>query len=180
MMQVRRATSGDAEFIAETYRPFVEDGWASFEQDVPSPDEMAARIDSAGEFYPWLIAMENERPLAYAYASPHRTRAAYVSSVDTTIYCAADTRRKGVGKQLYGALCDILTRQGYVMAFAGIALPNPASLALHKSVGFELVGTYPNVGYKHGAWRDTQWWARPLAEPANPPGPILRVSQVFS
>ena len=66
------------------------------------------------------------------------------------------------------------------MAFAGIALPNPASLALHKSVGFELVGTYPNVGYKHGAWRDTQWWARPLAEPANPPVPILRVSQVFS
>ena len=66
------------------------------------------------------------------------------------------------------------------MAFAGIALPNSGSQALHRSLGFELIGTYPNVGYKHGAWRDTEWWGKPLAPPSDPPAAIRRVSDVFS
>lgn len=178
-MKIRRARLSDAAFIAETYRPFVEESWASFEQTAPGADEIAARIDTAGELYPWLIAEQDGRAMAYAYASPHRSRAAYVSSVDPTIYCAEGMRGKGVGKRLYEALFEVLTKQGYVMAFAGIALPNAASIALHKSVGFELVGTYPNVGYKRGAWRDTQWWGRPLAKPQDPPAAILPLSEVY-
>jgi len=177
-MKVRRANCSDAPFIAETYRPFVAESWASFEQKVPDADEIAARIDTAGALYPWLIAEQDGRAMAYAYASPHRSRAAYVSSVDTTIYCAEGMRGKGVGKGLYEALIELLTKQHYVMAFAGIALPNAASIALHQSVGFELIGTYPNVGYKHGAWRDTQWWGRPLAKPQDPPAQILPLSEL--
>lgn len=176
-MQIRRATSSDAAFIAETYRPFVEDHWASFERTAPDADEIANRIAAAGDLYPWLLA-EDETPLAYAYASPHRTRAAYVSSVDVTIYCAPSARGKGVGSTLYDALFKTLTRQNYVMAFAGIALPNEASIAIHKAMGFDLVGTYSNVGYKHGAWRDTQWWARPLAAPVDPPTRILPLTEI--
>ena len=178
-MKIRRATSSDAEFIADTYRPFVEDHWASFELRAPSADEIAARIEAAGDLYPWLIA-EDETPLAYAYASPHRTRAAYNRSVDTAIYCVEAARGRGVGKAIYAALFDVLSRQNYVMAFAGIAMPNEASLALHRSVGFALIGTYPNVGYTHGAWRDTQWWSRPLATPQDPPAPIRPVSEVMA
>ena len=177
MTRIRCARPSDAPFIAATYRPFVEESWASFEQTAPSVEEVAARITAAGDLYPWLIA-EQERPLAYAYASPHRARAAYVSSVDTTIYCADGARGKGVGKALYNALLELLTRQGYVMAFAGIALPNEASIGLHKSVGFELIGTYPKVGYKHGAWRDTQWWGRALAAPVTPPEPVVPLSDI--
>lgn len=179
MVRIRRATPTDAAFIAETYRPFVEDGFASFEMAAPDADEIARRIDAAADLYPWLIA-EDTAPLAYAYASQHRTRAAYVTSVDTAIYCAPDARGKGVGKALYRALLDLLTRQSYVMAFAGIVVPNEASIALHRGVGFELVGTYPNVGHKQGAWRDTQWWGRSLAEPQDPPARLRSVSEVFS
>ena len=177
MIAIRCATAADAHFIADTYRPFVADHWAPFERVPPDAAEIAARIAAAGDLYPWLIA-EDDAPLAYAYASPHRSRAAYVSSVDTTVYCAPQARGNGVGKKLYLTLCDILTRQNYIMAFGGIALPSEASIALHKSVGFELVGTYPNVGYKHGAWRDTQWWGKPLAAPTQPPSPILPLSSI--
>ena len=179
MTHIRRARLSDTPFIAATYRTFVESHWASFEQVAPTANEIAARIDAAGDRYPWLVA-EQDQPLAYAYASPHRTRAAYVSSVDTTIYCAEDARGKGIGRALYNALIAPLSKPGYVTAFAGIALPNPASISLHKAVGFALIGTYPKVGYKHGAWRDTQWWGRALSDPRDPPAPILPVSQVFA
>lgn len=179
MVTIRRATPKDAAFIAETYRPFVEDGFASFENIAPDANEIARRMAAAADLYPWLIA-EDTAPLAYAYASQHRTRAAYVTSVDTAIYCAPDARGKGVGKSLYRALLDLLTRQNYVMAFAGIVVPNEASIALHRAVGFELVGTYPNVGYKQGAWRETQWWGRRLADPQDPPAKQLPVADVFS
>ena len=178
MVQIRRAVLDDAEFIASTYRPFVEGHWASFELTPPSAETIGARMDAAGDQYPWLIA-EDTNPLAYAYASPHRSRAAYQTSVDTAIYCAAAARGKGVGKALYKKLIAVLTAQNYVMAFGGIAMPNEASIGLHRSVGFELVGTYKKVGYKDGAWRDTTWWAIPLADPQTPPAPIQPVSAVF-
>ncbi|MHA7899363.1 MAG: GNAT family N-acetyltransferase [Henriciella sp.] len=178
MIKIRRAHSGDAAFIAETYRPFVEDGWTSFELTAPSARDIAARIDAAADRYPWLIA-EDGAPLAYAYASAHRTRQAYQTSVDTAIYCAEEARGKGVSKQLYLRLFEVLSWQNFIMAFAGIALPNPASIGLHRAVGFERIGAYPNVGYKHGAWRTTEWWGKSLAVPTDPPAGLRRVSEVF-
>lgn len=178
MIPIRRARPEDADFIANTYRPFVEDHWTSFETEPPSPATIAQRLLKAGDQHPWLIA-EDTVPLAYAYASPHRTRAAYQTSVDTAIYCAENARGKGVGKSLYRTLLEILTAQNYVMAFGGIAMPNEASVGLHRAVGFDLIGTYPDVGYKHGAWRDTTWWVKRLAEPVSPPAAIKPVSAVF-
>ena len=179
MIEIRRARADDADFIAATCRPFVEDHWASFETVAPSPAVIAERLSNAGDQYPWLLA-EDSDPLAYAYASPHRSRAAYQTSVDTAIYCAASARGKGVGKRLYRKLLETLTAQNFVMAFGGIAMPNDAFVGLHKAVGFELIGTYPDVGYKHGAWRDTTWWSKRLAPPVLPPAPIKPVSEVFN
>ncbi|MDJ0919691.1 MAG: GNAT family N-acetyltransferase [Henriciella sp.] len=178
MIQIRPANIGDAEFIADVYRPFVAGGWTSFETEPPTSAVIAERIKSAGDLYPWLIAERDNTPAAYAYASAHRSRAAYQTSVDTAIYCAPSARGKGVAKHLYGALLDLLTRQNFVMAFAGIALPNDASVGLHRSAGFELIGTYPNVGFKAGAWRSTQWWARPLAVPQTPPARIRPLQEI--
>ncbi|MEL6724781.1 MAG: N-acetyltransferase family protein [Pseudomonadota bacterium] len=178
MVTIRRANPGDAVFIAETYRPFVDAHYVSFELTAPNADEIARRIEAAGNLYPWLIA-EDDQPLAYAYASPHRTRPAYLTSVDVAIYAAENARGQGVSKRLYARLFEILTAQNYVMAFAGIVTPNDASIGVHKSLGFELVGTYPNVGFKDGAWRDTTWWGKRLAEPTTPPAKIRPVSDVI-
>jgi len=178
MVQFRRALASDAHFMEKTYRPFVEDGWASFEYVAPDEAEIRNRLKAAGDIYPWLIA-EDSAPVAYAYASTHRSRQAYETSVDTTIYCAPSSRGKGIGTALYRMLLETLTRQNFVMAFAGIALPNDGSLALHEKLGFERIGTYPNVGYKAGQWRSTEWWAKPLADPATPPNPIYPVSEIL-
>jgi phosphinothricin acetyltransferase len=133
---------------------------------------MARRIVAAGERYPWL-AFEQDGTLAgYAYASAHRSRAAYRWSVDVSVYVDATVRRSGIGSRLYAKLFEILAAQGFHSAFAGVTLPNDASLALHLRAGFSVVGTYHAAGFKFGAWRDTRWFERRLvpsdAEPAEP------------
>lgn len=113
-----------------------------------------------------------ERVVGYAYASQHRSRLAYRWSVDVSVYVVEGVRRGGVATGLYTALFDVLRAQGFVNAYAGTALPNPASVGFHDAMGFESVGTYEEVGYKHGAWRDVQWWVKRLAardaDPAEP------------
>lgn len=177
--QVRRATPGDSAAISDIYRPWVEDHWASFEQTAPDTGEIARRIAAAGEAYPWLAAVSPDGSiLGYGYASPHRARASYRTSVDVAIYLAAAAQGQGLGRRLYATLLDLLTRQNFVTAFGGIALPNPASLALHRAMGFTEMARYTNVGFKHGCWRDTVWMQRPLATPQTPPAPLLPVPDI--
>ena len=111
-------------------------------------------------------------------ASSHRTRAAYQWSVDVSVYVHERARRRGVGRALYGALFGILRQQGFYSAYAGIALPNPASVRLHESMGFQPVGVYRSVGYKLGAWRDVGWWHLALRPAIEPPAPLLSVRRV--
>jgi phosphinothricin acetyltransferase len=91
------------------------------------------------------------------------------------VYIRADSRGRGAGKALYTELFRQLVSLGYHRAFAGVALPNPASVALHESIGFKSLGVYKNVGFKFGAWRDVGWWQRdlqpPEALPEKPPSP---------
>jgi phosphinothricin acetyltransferase len=103
---------------------------------------------------PWLAFDSDGAVLGFAYASPHRARAAYRWSVDSSVYVRSGTRHRGIAKALYGALFELLRRQGYVNVYAGITLPNPASVRLHESTGFSLVGTYARVGFKFGRWHD--------------------------
>ena len=102
----------------------------------------------------------------YAYAGEHRERLAYQWSVDVSCYVHPRARGRGIGKALYHALLRVLRAQGFCNAFAGIALPNEASVALHESVGFTPLGRYRNVGFKLGAWRDSGWWQCAFGEPA--------------
>lgn len=97
----------------------------------------------------------------YAYGSPHRTRAAYASSCDVAVYVHPAHARCGIGRALYGDLLACLAER-YHAAFAGIALPNDASIALHEAMGFTSVGIYREVGRKLGGWRDVGWWQRLL------------------
>ena len=134
---------------------------------------MSERMLNTTEKYPWIVTRRGEKVLAYAYASQHRSRAAYQWSVDAGIYVLASERRSGLGRNLYKALFHVLRLQGFYNAYAGIALPNLASVALHESVGFQPLGVYKHVGFKLGAWRDVGWWQLALQEPAgNPIAPI--------
>jgi L-amino acid N-acyltransferase YncA len=144
---VRAAVLTDAAAIAAIYAPHVEKGVVSFEVQVPSASEMATRIQEITTMFPWLVAERASEILGYAYASKHRERPAYQWSADVTVYVAAAAQRQGVGRQLYGQLLAILRRQGFRMAYAGITLPNPASVGLHEAMGFTPLGVFRNVGF---------------------------------
>jgi phosphinothricin acetyltransferase len=171
---VRFAAPDDAAGIAEIYSPFcAADSAVSFEIIPPTVTEMRQRICKTLERFPWLVCERENVIAGYVYAGPHRERAAYQWSVEASAYIHPAHRRAGVARALYTALFALLRAQGYVTAFAGITLPNPASVALHEQMGFEPVGVYKGVGFKCGCWQDVGWWRLLLRPPPPQPSPPM-------
>jgi L-amino acid N-acyltransferase YncA len=139
----------------------VTDSWISFELEAPDAAEMTRRIGEYSASHAWLVAEVDGALAGYAYGSPHRSRAAYASSCDVAVYVDPALSRRGIGRTLYAVLLPLLARQ-YHAAFAGIALPNDASIGLHEAMGFTPVGIYREAGWKMGGWRDVGWWQRLL------------------
>jgi L-amino acid N-acyltransferase YncA len=163
----------DAGAIAAIYRPAVERSIATFEEVAPDATEMARRVRAVLARTPWLVMDDGSEAVGYAYAAAHRERPGYRWSVDISVYVAEGLHGRGTGRRLYGELISILRRQRFVNAFAGIALPNPASVALHEGIGMERIGVYERVGFKFGAWHDVAWYGMRLADPqGTPPEPI--------
>ena len=163
-MKVRRVTAADAAAIASIYAPYVTASIVSFETEAPDTEEMAGRIAAAGDLYPWLVACgEDGALLGYAYACAFRTRPAYRFTVETSVYVANATHRRGVGTLLYRSLLPVLEAQGFAQAIAAITLPNEASVRLHERLGFVQIGTYERVGFKFREWRSVGLWQRGLA-----------------
>ena len=174
-MLIRGARPDDAEVIHAIYAPVVRDTTISFELEPPTVEEMRGRIVSTTRGLPWLVGADAAGAvIGYVYAGKHRERAAYQWSVEVSVYVDAGHRGRGVGKALYGRLFEVLTAAGYCQAFAGIALPNAGSVALHESVGFTPIGVYRNVGFKRGRWHDVGWWQRALQLPDAPSIPHAR------
>lgn len=156
----------------------------SFEFEAPDGAEMARRVERLTARTPWLVCEHDQAVIGYAYASPHRERLGYQWSVEVSAYVRADFQRGGVARALYTSLFAVLALQGFRNAYAGITLPNPASVALHEAVGFAPVAIYRGVGYKLGAWHDVVWLERMIgqrvAEPPVPtPLPALQSSSLF-
>ena len=164
MGAVRIATETDAEAIAAIYAPYVRDTAISFDEDPPGPEEMRRRLASSRDVYPFLVFDDGEGVQGYAYASAHRSKLAYRWSVETTVYTVRHLYRRGIGRALYSRLIDLLVRQGFHAAFAGIVPPNEGSVGLHEAMGFVYLGTFPEIGFKHGQFHDLGWWRRTLAE----------------
>jgi phosphinothricin acetyltransferase len=172
-MKLRLAVPADAAPIQAIYAPIVRDTFISFEVDTPAVSEIERRMGKTLAKHPWLVFEDGEGVAGYAYASEHRDRLAYQWSVDVSCYVHERARRRGIASRLYRALFRILEKQGFTNAFAGIALPNDASVGMHASVGFVPIGTYVNVGFKAGDWHDVVWMQRKLATPAvNPQPPV--------
>ncbi|WP_456600494.1 arsinothricin resistance N-acetyltransferase ArsN1 family B [Blastococcus sp. SYSU DS0616] len=169
---VRDATPADAAACAAIYAPYVTGTAITFELEPPTPAQMAERIAAARRAHAWLVLEDDGAVVGYAYAGPYKERAAYRWSCEVSVYLDGGRRRRGGGRALYEALFERLAARGFRTAIAGMTLPNEPSEGLHTAMGFEPIGTYRRVGFKHGRWRDVLWAQRPLGayddDPAEP------------
>src|SRR5438309_5164895 len=171
-MEIRVATEDDAGAFLEIYAPIVRDTAISFEDDVPSVDEMHDRIREKLKTYPWFVAEEDGEILGYGYAAPLRSRAAYRWSAEVSMYIREDVRAKGVGTAIGMKLTEALLGMGVVILFGGTTLPNPASERIYRASGFELCGVWRNAGYKQGRWHDVGWYQRTIRDVDGEPPPF--------
>lgn len=163
-MNIRQARPDDAALLLNIYGPVVKDSTASFELTVPTVDEFSDRIASSIKNHEWVVMEHKDRLIGYAYATAHRVREAYKYSVETSVYIHADHRGQRIGKKLYESLFSSLQGMDFHNAYAGITLPNPGSVALHKSLGFKPIGVFEEIGFKHGSWHDVSWWQRKISD----------------
>ena len=162
-MQIRRATVGDAERIAEIYNWYILNTIITFETDVVSLQEMTKRIQEKTIKHDWLVGEVNQEVIGYAYYGPFRTRAAYNHTVESTIYLSQESMGKGFGRTLYAKLIESVKGHGFREVIGVIALPNPQSIALHRAMGFAEVGVLKRVGHKFGRYIDDGLWQLSIA-----------------
>lgn len=162
MIEIRNAQFGDAANLVAIYAPYVEKTAITFETQVPTVEDFENRIKKTMEKFPYLVAIEEGQIVGYAYASTYYARAAYDWTVELSVYVQKEARGKGVGTLLYTALEQELTARGFKNFLACIALPNPASIALHEKRGYEQVAHFKKVGYKFGTWHDIVWLQKSL------------------
>ncbi len=160
---LRPVTTSDAAALCAIYNPYIRETVISFEQ-LPVPEaDMAARIRDYTAQFPWLVAEQDGKVVAYAYASRWRTRAAYDYALESTIYVDQAYTRRGIAKPLYLELLRELKARGVHAVMGCIALPNDASVALHEACGFVKVAHFPQVGRKFERWVDVGFWQVTLA-----------------
>ena len=156
---IRDAAVGDAEAIAGIYNHYVRNSSATFEEQPVTVKALIARISEAETAkLPWLVAETNSGIAGYAYAGKWKGRCAYRYAVETTVYVDPQKHSRGIGTQLYAVLLDRLRECRMHVAMGGIALPNPASIALHERAGFGKIAHFREVGYKFGRWIDVGYW----------------------
>ena len=175
---IRLATAADSQAVAAIYAPHVTASATSFEVEAPDGAEIAHRIEETQRTHAWLVWQDAGGIGGYAYGSKHRARAAYQWSAEVSVYVGERFRRRRIGQALYTSLFHVLAAQHFVTAYAGITLPNVASVALHESLGFVPVGVYRHIGFKMGAWHDVGWWQRPLQPRPSSPAPPRPIAEL--
>jgi phosphinothricin acetyltransferase len=163
-LEIRQAQSGDLAALTEIYNHFVRETPITFDLEPFAPEARRAWLEGFAPSgrYQIFVAMGPKGLLGYACSHRFRTRAAYDTSVETTVYLAPEAQGRGLGRRLYQRLFAALADEDVHLALAGMTLPNQASAALHRSIGFEPVGVFHEVGYKFGRYWDVQWWEKPM------------------
>jgi phosphinothricin acetyltransferase len=161
---IRPATEDDLEAINDIYNHYVADTHVTFDDE---PMSMEGRREWFTHYAPTgrhrvLVAMDDGQVTGYATSSRFRPKPGYLTSVETSIYLAADAVGRGTGSKLYAALFEALEGEDLHRAYAGIALPNPASVALHERFGFKRVAHFSEQGRKFGRYWDVDWFEKPL------------------
>ncbi len=177
-LRIRDAVPADAAACADIYAPFVVDSVVSLEESPPDATDMGRRIADVQRRHVWLVGEDAGGLVGYAYGTRFKERAAYRWACEVSVYVASGHRRSGAGRALYGALFDALAALGYRRVIACMTDPNPPSAALHGALGFSVVGTFREVAFKNGAWRDVTFFERGIGPSAqNPPPPLRRQSR---
>lgn len=165
-VQVRAGTEGDLPALTDIYNHYVRETAITFDIAPTTPDDRRPWLLSHPEDGPHrlLVAQPTEGGpvVGYATSSPYRPKAAYSTSVETSIYLAPDAGGRGIGSLLYTALFQALAGEDVHRAYAGVTLPNEASIRIHERFGFRKVGVYQEVGRKFGAYHDVVWLEKRL------------------
>jgi phosphinothricin acetyltransferase len=158
--QIRPAREDDLATVAAIYNAEVEGGVGTFDTHPKGPDHFAHRLvpEVPGDVF--LVVEDGADVVGFAYSGPFRSRPAYAGTRETSVYLASAARGRGLGRALYAELLERLDAAGVHTALAVVALPNEASEALHRRLGFERVGVLREVGHKLGRYVDTAWWQR--------------------
>ncbi|GCD88721.1 GNAT family N-acetyltransferase [Nocardioides sp. LS1] len=155
-MEIRLATSADLPAIAAIYDAEVLGGIATFATVPPGIDYWESRLHSPATGDHVFVAESDGAVVGYAYSGSYRPRDAYARTRETSVYLADAARGRGTGRALYDALLATLRADGMRLVVAVVALPNDASVALHRACGFSSVGVLHDVGHKFGRWIDTE------------------------
>jgi L-amino acid N-acyltransferase YncA len=178
MNTIRTAQISDAGAILGIYGPFVSKTAITFEMEAPSLETMEQRITHYQEKWPWLVSLQGDRVVGYAYATHHRERAAYQWCVESSVYIDPQFHGRGIAGNLYQVLFEILRYQGFVNVYAGITLPNVKSVQFHRKLGFTWIGDYKNIGYKLNLWHTVSWWELALNPYLIPPSPLVAFAEL--
>ena len=164
MTEVRPGEERDLVELTAIYNHYVTTSHVTFDDVSFSVDERRVWFSHYPRTGPHrlLVAEENGEVLGYATSSPFRPKPGYRTSVETTVYVAADAGGRGVGNALYTSLFAELRKESLHRAYAGLAVPNPPSRALHLRFGFIPIGVFREVGTKFGRYVDVEWFERPL------------------
>ena len=184
-VKFRIATPEDSEELLKIYKPYVENTAITFEYEVPSIDEFSKRIENTLKLYPYIVAINENKIIGYAYASAFHPRVAYSWSAETSIYLKKDCRGNGLGKKLYLLLEDILKKQNILNLNACIAYTQKedshltnASVSFHKHLGYTLVGHFTKCGYKFNTWYDMVWMEKLIGLHQTETNPIIPFYQI--
>lgn len=164
MVTIRPAQAEDFDAIAALTNRYINGSAVHFSYVPVTAEELRGVWEAGRERYPWLVAEVEGRFAGYAKAGVWRTRDAYQWTPEVGIYIEAAAQGKGVGRELYALLLKRLRTAGFHSAIGGITLPNPASIRLHQSLGFEHVGTVRQAGLKLDAWHDVAFYQKMLVD----------------
>lgn len=173
---LRFAVPDDAAALLEIYRQYI-DTPVTFERELPSVEEFRRRIVDFGGVYPYLVAEEAGRAVGYVYGHRFAERWAYQWGAELSVYLDREHRGRGLGRQLYRALMELLRLQGVRTVYGCVTLPNPRSEAMHEALGFQRAARFHNAGFRLGQWRDVAWFEKQIAD-YDDPRPLVGIREV--
>lgn len=179
-IEIRMAEEKDVAGILQIYAPFIEKTAITFEEEVPSVEDMWQRIQTIQNDHPYLVCTIDGEVAGYAYYSPYRSRASYRWAKEISVYINEKYYKRRLGQALYSVLFELARAQGLYTMLAIITIPNMQSIYFHEKLGFVKCAEYKNIGFKMGKWQTVGWWQLELFDEKKEPGEIVPLEKIIS